>query len=100
MIEVGTTNRTALGDYEQALAHADIEVGAILRVHQSNFRTLGFVEEVAVDSLCQFGVPVIDDVGSGVLVDASGMPALAPEPAIRESIAAGAALVCCSGDKL
>jgi L-seryl-tRNA(Ser) seleniumtransferase len=99
LVEVGTTNRTRLADYGRALAAHD-EVGAILRVHQSNFRTLGFVEDVAVEALCQLGVPVIDDVGSGVLGDASGIPALAPEPAVRDSVATGTALVCCSGDKL
>ena len=95
MIEVGTTNRTRLGDYERALnAHDD--VGAIMRVHQSNFRTVGFVEDVAVAALCELGVAVIDDVGSGWL----GAAAAVEEPAIADSVAAGAALVCCSGDKL
>jgi L-seryl-tRNA(Ser) seleniumtransferase len=100
MLEVGTTNRTRLADYERALARAEIPVGAILRVHQSNFRTLGFVEEVATEALCGLGVPVIDDVGSGVLADAAGILALGDEPSLGDSIAAGAALVCCSGDKL
>ncbi|MGN6870787.1 MAG: L-seryl-tRNA(Sec) selenium transferase [Solirubrobacteraceae bacterium] len=97
LIEVGTTNRTRLGDYERALkAHAD--VGALMRVHQSNFRTVGFVEEVPVEALCELGVPVIDDIGSGWL----GGEALggADEPVLQASVAAGAALVCCSGDKL
>ena len=79
---------------------AQARVGAILRVHQSNFRTLGFVEEVSIEALCALGVPVIDDVGSGVLADAAGILALGDEPALRRSVAAGAALVCCSGDKL
>lgn len=108
LLEVGTTNRTRLADYERALAGTETKVGAILRVHQSNFRTVGFVEEVAVEALCQLGVPVIDDVGSGVLADpaesAATSPraalALAEEPALKRSVAAGAALVCCSGDKL
>jgi L-seryl-tRNA(Ser) seleniumtransferase len=100
LIEVGTTNRTRLGDYERALkTHED--VGAIMRVHQSNFRTVGFVEEVPVEALCELGVPVIDDIGSGWL---AGQPALVggegAEPDLRDSVAAGAALVCCSGDKL
>jgi L-seryl-tRNA(Ser) seleniumtransferase len=94
--EVGTTNRTKLADYRRAIT----EDATILRVHQSNFRTLGFVEEVAVDELTALGVPVIDDVGSGVLADASGIPALGDEPSLKRSVAAGAALVCCSGDKL
>jgi L-seryl-tRNA(Ser) seleniumtransferase len=73
-------------------------VGAILRAHPSNFRQLGFVEEVGIEALCDLGVPVIDDVGSGVLAD--GLSVLAEEPAVRRSVAAGAALVCFSGDKL
>jgi L-seryl-tRNA(Ser) seleniumtransferase len=97
LVEVGTTNRTRLRDYQRALERARDELGAILRVHQSNFRALGFVEEVEIETLCGLGVPVIDDVGSGVLVDA---PALGDEPSIRRSVRAGAALVCCSGDKL
>ena len=98
LIEVGTTNRTRLRDYERALVSG--EADAILRVHQSNFRSVGFVEEVGTESLCGLGLPVIDDIGSGVLADASSIPALADEPSLRRSVAAGAALVCCSGDKL
>ena len=97
LIEVGTTNRTRRRDYERALGG---EGAAILRVHQSNFRTLGFVEDVSIEELCSLGAPVIDDVGSGVLDDAGGIPALGEEPAMRRSIAAGSAIVCCSGDKL
>jgi L-seryl-tRNA(Ser) seleniumtransferase len=103
LTEVGTTNRTRLRDYERALAHEkheEHEVGAIMRVHPSNFRTLGFVEDVSIEALCGLGAPVIDDVGSGVLADVMDVPALAGEPALRTSVAAGAALVCCSGDKL
>jgi L-seryl-tRNA(Ser) seleniumtransferase len=100
MIEVGTTNRTNLGDYQRALRSAALPVGAILRVHQSNFRTLGFVQEVPVRELCRLGPAVIDDVGSGVLAADSGILALGEEPDLKDSIAAGAALVCCSGDKL
>jgi L-seryl-tRNA(Ser) seleniumtransferase len=99
LIEVGTTNRTRLDDYSRAVS-SQADVGAILRVHPSNFRSVGFVEEVAIESLCELGAPVIDDVGSGVIADASGIPALAEEPPVRRSVEAGAALVCCSGDKL
>jgi len=95
MIEVGTTNRTRLSDYERALSAHD-DVGAIMRVHQSNFRTIGFVEDVPVGALCDLDVPVIDDVGSGRIAGAVAVE----EPAIADSVAAGAALVCCSGDKL
>ena len=96
LLEVGTTNRTRLADYRTALENgADV----ILRVHPSNFRTIGFVGEVGIEALCSLGVPTIDDLGSGVL--ATGLDGLlADEPPVRASIAAGAALVCCSGDKL
>ncbi len=98
LIEVGTTNRTRLADYERAL-RANDDVGAIMRVHQSNFRTVGFVEEVPVEALCELGVPVIDDIGSGWL---AGQPGFIDggEPPLPASVAGGAALVCCSGDKL
>jgi L-seryl-tRNA(Ser) seleniumtransferase len=98
LVEVGTTNRTRLADYQRVL-DADPDA-VILRVHQSNFRAVGFVEDVSVEALCALGAPVIDDVGSGVLADAAGIPALGEEPAIKGSLRAGAALVCCSGDKL
>ncbi len=99
LIEVGTTNRTRASDYARALEDADGAVGAILRVHPSNFRSLGFVHEVPIEALCRLGAPVIDDVGSGVLA-AEAIPELADEPSLRRSLAAGAALVCCSADKL
>jgi L-seryl-tRNA(Ser) seleniumtransferase len=93
--EVGTTNRTRLSDYERAIGD---DTGAILRAHQSNFRTVGFVEEVEIERLCELSVPVIDDVGSGAL--AAGVPELSDEPAVRRSVAAGCGVVCFSGDKL
>jgi L-seryl-tRNA(Ser) seleniumtransferase len=93
--EVGTTNRTRLRDFAAVLGES---TGAILRAHPSNFRAVGFVEDVSIEALCGLGVPVIDDVGSGVLAD--GVPLLADEPAVRRSVRAGAALVCFSGDKL
>ena len=100
LVEVGTTNRTRVRDFEWAIAASQTPVGAILRVHPSNFRSVGFVEDVSIEQLCGLGVPVIDDAGSGVLADANGIPALSDEPSLRHSVAAGAALVCCSGDKL
>jgi L-seryl-tRNA(Ser) seleniumtransferase len=100
LIEVGTTNRTRVEDYSRAIAAAEEPPAAILRVHPSNFRTVGFVEDTSVGDLCQLGLPVIDDVGSGVLAGSALIPALADEPSIADSIAAGAAVVCCSGDKL
>jgi L-seryl-tRNA(Ser) seleniumtransferase len=95
LVEVGTTNRTRREDYARAVAEG---AGLVLRVHPSNFRTVGFVEETPIEELCTLGVPVVDDIGSGVL--ATGIPELADEPPIRRSIAAGAALVTFSGDKL
>jgi L-seryl-tRNA(Ser) seleniumtransferase len=95
LVEVGTTNRTRLEDYSRAVAAS---TGAVMRAHQSNFRTVGFVEEVSIEELCGLGVPVIDDVGSGAL--AAGVPEFADEPPVRRSVAAGAAVTCFSGDKL
>jgi L-seryl-tRNA(Ser) seleniumtransferase len=95
LVEVGTTNRTRLSDYETAIGP---ETGAVLRAHQSNFRTVGFVEEVSIEELCGLGVPVVDDVGSGAL--AERVPELADEPPVRRSVAAGCAVTCFSGDKL
>src|SRR4051812_27886555 len=99
LVEVGTTNRTRLGDYAAALRARGDAVGAILRAHPSNFRTVGFVEEVEIEALCGLGVPVIDDAGSGV-VGEDDLRLLAGEPPVRPSVRAGAAVVCFSADKL
>jgi L-seryl-tRNA(Ser) seleniumtransferase len=100
LIEVGTTNRTRPSDYAAALS---ARTAAILRVHASNFRIVGFTETVDVASLAALaqdhGVPLIDDVGSGSLLDVRPY-GLAPEPLVQESVAAGADLVLFSGDKL
>ncbi len=99
LVEVGTTNRTRLADYARVLGPS---TGAVLRAHPSNFRTVGFVEEVEIEPLCalaaQSGVPVIDDVGSGAVAERA--PELADEPSVRRSVAAGCAITCFSGDKL
>ena len=95
LVEVGTTNRTRLDDYAAVVATG--EADAVLRVHPSNFRTVGFVADVGVPELCTLGVPVIDDAGSGAL---ARLPELADEPDVAASVAAGAAVVCFSGDKL
>jgi len=100
MHEVGTTNRTHLKDYESAI---NDQTGALLRVHQSNYRIIGFTKEVLLNELVELGrkskIPVIDDLGSGALIDFSkyGLP---KEPMVQESIEAGADVVCFSGDKL
>ena len=95
LVEVGTTNRTRVSDYEQAISE---RTGVILRAHPSNFRMLGFVEAVTIEALCGLGPRVIDDVGSGVLADDVAL--LGDEPGVRRSVAAGAAVVTFSGDKL
>ncbi len=98
--EVGSTNRTRLEDYERA---ADAEIGAILKVHHSNFRITGFAEAVAVDALAplahELGVPLLHDLGSGLLVDPERL-GLPREPTPRESLSAGVGVVAFSGDKL
>jgi L-seryl-tRNA(Ser) seleniumtransferase len=95
LVEVGATNRTRAPDYAAAIGPA---TGAILRVHQSNFQMTGFVARPALEELVALGVPVIDDLGSGALE--SDRPAFAGEPTARGALAAGATLVCFSGDKL
>jgi L-seryl-tRNA(Ser) seleniumtransferase len=93
--EVGTTNRTRAADYEDAIGP---ETAVLLRVHQSNFRVVGFTEQPSVDELGQVAqrhkLVFVDDLGSGALVD------VGDEPTARAGIAAGADLVCFSGDKL
>ncbi|MDO9176062.1 MAG: L-seryl-tRNA(Sec) selenium transferase, partial [Actinomycetota bacterium] len=106
LVDVGTTNRTRLSDYSKALARASADVALVLKVHPSNYRIEGFVEDTPVAQLATLGVPVVADIGSG-LIDAncpwlSGPPPawLAGEPAAKQTLAAGAALVTFSGDKL
>ncbi len=106
LIEVGTTNRTRLADYERAIREAEGRapgIGAILRVHSSNFLMIGFVEAAPIEDLVQLGerfsVPVLDDLGSGALVDTSQF-GLRREPMPQDSLRAGAAIVTFSGDKL
>ncbi len=96
LVEVGTTNRTHLADYEQA---RDERTALVLRAHHSNFKIVGFTTEPALDALCSLGLPVVDDLGSGALLDTAAF-GLAHEPMVQESVAAGAALVAFSGDKL
>jgi L-seryl-tRNA(Ser) seleniumtransferase len=110
LIEVGTTNRTKRADYEKGVRDSELEIGAILRVHSSNFKMIGFVEEVSVQDLVrigsefsilnsQFSIPVLDDLGSGALIDTSQF-GLVREPMPQDSVKAGAAITCFSGDKL
>jgi L-seryl-tRNA(Ser) seleniumtransferase len=103
LVEVGTTNRTRPSDYVEAISP---DTAILLKVHTSNYRISGFTRAVSVAELVEIGPPVLADLGSGLL-DANcpwiqgGPPAwLAGEPAVRQTLAAGAALVTFSGDKL
>jgi L-seryl-tRNA(Ser) seleniumtransferase len=103
LVEVGTTNRTRISDYESALGPA---TAALMRVHPSNFRTVGFTAEPALEELTglarRHGQVVIDDIGSGVLSAEHGRLGrmLEGEPAAAASVAAGTDVVCFSADKL
>ncbi|WP_462418349.1 L-seryl-tRNA(Sec) selenium transferase [Kytococcus sp. Marseille-QA3725] len=92
--EVGTTNRTHLRDYAEAV---DDQTGCILKVHPSNFRVDGFTAEVPAGELATLGVPVVHDIGSGLLAPDAALPG---EPDARTALRAGAHLVTASGDKL
>jgi L-seryl-tRNA(Ser) seleniumtransferase len=101
LVEVGTTNRTRLADYAEVLAAGSASL--VLRVHASNFRMEGFVESPDPAELAalahEHGVPLVDDLGSGALLDTAAF-GLAHEPMPSERLAAGADLVTFSGDKL
>jgi L-seryl-tRNA(Ser) seleniumtransferase len=92
--EVGTTNRVRLEDYARAVGP---QTGAVLKVHPSNFRVEGFTSAVEVRELATLPVPVIADIGSGLLAP---HPLLPDEPDMATALRAGAAIVTCSGDKL
>lgn len=98
--ETGCTNRTRIRDYEQAITE---NTGALLKVHTSNYKILGFTEEASVEELAELGrkydLPVLVDLGSGVLLDLEKF-GLSHEPTVQEILKKGADLVCFSGDKL
>jgi L-seryl-tRNA(Ser) seleniumtransferase len=100
LVEVGTTNKVRLADYEDALAQGD---GIVMHVHRSNFKIIGFTEEPPLAELArtahEAGRILVDDLGSGALLD-TALYGLAHEPTVQESLAAGADIVCFSGDKL
>ncbi len=106
LIEVGTTNRTRLEDFASAVAAAGDDAALILNVHRSNYRIEGFTESVDVSEMAGLGVPVVADIGSGLLDAACQWladgppPWLVGEPAARQTLEAGADLVTFSGDKL
>ena len=101
LVEVGTTNRTRIEDYGRAM-DAQADIAAILRVHPGNFRQVGFVERPTLGALVELGrargVPVLEDLGGGALVDLSAH-GLSGDPLVAESVAAGADLVTFSTDK-
>ncbi|MCY3968211.1 MAG: L-seryl-tRNA(Sec) selenium transferase [bacterium] len=106
LVEVGTTNRTRLGDFTTALNNPTHNIALALKVHQSNYRIVGFTQQVSVAEMASVEGPVVADIGSG-LIDAAcpwlenGPPIwLEGEPAARQCLDAGAALVTFSGDKL
>lgn len=100
LVEVGTTNRTRLQDYEDAMTP---DTGAILKVHPSNYRVMGFTSTVSRDDLAElargYGISLVEDLGSGAFMDTAAF-GLAHEPTVREAVAGGADIVTCSGDKL
>jgi len=100
LIEVGTTNCTYIHDYEQAI---NPRTAALLRVHASNFRVEGFTTSVNLEEMVELGkkhnIPVVDDVGSGCLLDTTAF-GLAAEPMVQNSVSLGVELICFSGDKL
>jgi L-seryl-tRNA(Ser) seleniumtransferase len=99
LVEVGTTNRTRIGDYRSAIGE---KTGAILKVHPSNFRVVGFSAAPTTKALADLararGVPLLYDLGSGLLRRTPGLPD--DEPSVRDALADGADLACFSGDKL
>jgi L-seryl-tRNA(Ser) seleniumtransferase len=106
LVDVGTTNRTRLSDYQRAIVRPGNDVALVLKVHPSNYRVEGFVEDTPVSQLATLDVPVVADIGSGLL-DANvpwmhGPPPawLAGEPASVQTLADGADLITFSGDKL
>ena len=100
LVEVGTTNKTHYDDYESAITE---ETKALLKVHTSNYRIVGFTDTVGIDELIpiakEHDIPVIEDLGSGVLIDLSKY-GITYEPTVQDSIRKGADVVCFSGDKL
>ncbi len=100
LVEIGTTNKTHLRDYENAITE---ETAALLKVHTSNYKIVGFTESVTIKELSDLSkkhnIPLIEDIGSGVLIDLSKY-GLTYEPTVQESIKNGADVVCFSGDKL
>jgi L-seryl-tRNA(Ser) seleniumtransferase len=100
LVEIGATNKVRLSDYQEALGEP---AALVLRAHRSNFRIIGFTEEPilqeVVDVAHNAGVPIVDDLGSGALLD-TAVYGFAHEPTVQESLAAGVDLVCFSGDKL
>lgn len=101
MVEVGTTNKTKLSDYERAISP---ETGLLLKVHPSNYRIIGFTETVEredlVDLAQKHNLPVVEDLGSGVLIEQNGLGYFFGEPTVQSTVRSGVDVVTFSGDKL
>ena len=100
LVEVGTTNRTYIDDFREAITPS---TAALMRVHSSNFQVIGFTHTVTLEEMTELGqqanLPVLDDLGSGCFLDTSEYN-LAPEPMVQQSVSAGVGIACFSGDKL
>jgi len=100
LVEVGTTNRTYISDYEPAISP---RTAALMRVHSSNFKVVGFTHAATLEEIIalaqRYDLPLLDDLGSGCFLDTTSF-GLAPEPMVQQSVASGAGLVFFSGDKL
>jgi len=106
LVEVGTTNRTRVADFRKQIDNPNVDIALLMQIHQSNYKITGFTEMPSTKGLASLGVPLVSDIGSGLLDAAcpwlpEGPPSwLADEPAAKQTLADGASLVAFSGDKL
>ena len=106
LVEVGTTNRTRVADYRKVVDDPNTDVAILMQIHQSNFKVMGFTEMPSTHGLASLDVPLVSDIGSGLLdaacpwLPGGPPPWLLEEPAAKQTLSAGASLVAFSGDKL